>query len=89
MTVEELTLNLRSLFLTSLSLSPLSQMTGMERGRLLIDAARALRSHVESVARLDVTDNGKPIWEARADMETVIACLEYYGGLAPAWNGEI
>ena len=60
----------------------------MERGRLLTSAARVLRENLESVARMDVVDNGKPIWEARADMETVIGCLEYYGGLAPAWNGE-
>ena len=32
-------------------------------------------------------DNGKPIWEARADLESVISSLEYYGGLAPAIVG--
>ena len=30
---------------------------------------------------MDVVDNGKPIWEARMDLETVIASLEYYGGM--------
>ena len=47
-----------------------------------------LRENLEEIARLDVVDNGKPIWEARADMETVISSLEYYGGLAPAFNGK-
>lgn len=62
-------------------------MSGMERGRLLTRAAGILRENLEDIAKLDVHDNGKPIWEARADMETVIACLEYYGGLAPAIVG--
>jgi len=62
-------------------------MSGMERGRLLTRAAAIMRENLEDIARLDVNDNGKPIWEARADMETVIACLEYYGGLAPAIVG--
>ncbi len=43
---------------------------------------------MEPLAKMDVIDNGKPIWEARADMETVISCLEYYGGLAPAIAGQ-
>merc|ERR1719295_1123737 len=62
-------------------------LSGMERGRLLTRAAEIMRENLEDIARLDVQDNGKPIWEARADMETVIACLEYYGGLAPAIVG--
>ena len=64
-----------------------SRMSGMERGRLLTRAASIIRDNLEDIARLDVMDNGKPIWEARADLETVIASLEYYGGLAPAIVG--
>jgi len=63
-------------------------MSGMERGRLLTKAASILRTNLESLAVLDVQDNGKPIWEARADMETVISCLEYYGGVAPSIVGQ-
>merc|ERR1712025_786765 len=62
-------------------------LSGMERGRLLTKAAAIMRENLEDIARLDVNDNGKPIWEARVDMESVIACLEYYGGLAPAIVG--
>jgi len=64
-----------------------SSLSGMDRGRILTKAAGIMRDRLEEIARLDVSDNGKPIWEARADMETVIACLEYYGGLAPAIVG--
>jgi acyl-CoA reductase-like NAD-dependent aldehyde dehydrogenase len=50
-------------------------------------AAAKMRENLEEIARLDVVDNGKPIWEARADMETVIASLEYYGGVGrPKWG---
>ena len=65
------------------------QLSGMERGRLLIAAAQVLRLKTEEIAKLDVIDNGKPIWEARMDMDTVINALEYYGGLAPAYNGTV
>lgn len=34
-------------------------------------------------------DNGKPIWEARMDMETVIGAFEYFGGIAPTIVGNI
>merc|ERR1719295_730076 len=63
-------------------------LSGMERGRLLTRAAGIMRENLEDIARLDVNDNGKPIWEARADMETVIASLDYYGGLAPSIVGQ-
>ncbi len=63
-------------------------MSGAERGKFLLDAARLMRERTEELARLDVEDNGKPIWEARVDMDTVIASLEYYGGLAPAILGQ-
>ena len=42
---------------------------GLERGRMLTRAAGLMRERLEEIARLDVQDNGKPIWEARADME--------------------
>lgn len=60
----------------------------MERGRYLTKAASIMRENLESIAQMDVIDNGKPIWEARMDMESVISCLEYYGGVAPAFTGQ-
>ena len=41
----------------------------MERGRILTRAGGIMRQRLEEIAQLDVQDNGKPIWEARADME--------------------
>ena len=40
-----------------------------------------VQENLEELAKMDVVDNGKPIWEARMDLETVIASLEYYGGM--------
>ncbi|TRY77981.1 hypothetical protein TCAL_13805 [Tigriopus californicus] len=65
-----------------------SRLSGTERGRFLSAAALKMREHLEDIARLDVIDNGKPIWEARLDMETVIGSLEYYGALAASFNGQ-
>ncbi|CAB4062878.1 TTC30 [Lepeophtheirus salmonis] len=45
------------------------------------DAFRRWKS-TEEVAIMDVLDNGKPIWEARMDMDSVIGALEYYGAYA-------
>ncbi len=36
-----------------------------ERGALLLRAAAIMRERKEDLARMDVVDNGKPIWEAR------------------------
>ena len=49
---------------------------GMERGRILTRAAGIMRDRLEEIARLDVQDNGKPIWEARADMEVIQSSLQ-------------
>ena len=35
---------------------------------------------------MDVVDNGKPIWEARMDLESVIDSLQYYGGMGKEYN---
>ena len=39
---------------------------------MLTRAAGLMRDRLEEIARLDVQDNGKPIWEARADMEVSV-----------------
>lgn len=47
-----------------------------------------MRENLEELAQNEVLDNGKPIWEARMDMETVIGSLEFYAGLAPTLYGQ-
>ncbi len=64
-----------------------SSTPAAERGAMLREAARLIRARTEELARMDVVDNGKPVWEARVDLDTVTASLDYYGGLAPAILG--
>jgi len=65
-----------------------SALTGMERGRTLTAAAAKVQENLEELAKMDVVDNGKPIWEARMDLETVIDSLTYYGGMASSIVGQ-
>ena len=48
-------------------LSWTKQMSGMERGRIMIRAACLIRDNLEEFARAETLDNGKPIWESRLD----------------------
>lgn len=41
----------------------------------------------ESIAKLEVINNGKPITEALVDIDVAWQCLEYYAGLAGALAG--
>ena len=64
------------------------ELSGSERGRILLKTADLVRQNVEELARNEVLDNGKPIWEARMDMDTVIGSLEFFGGVAPSIYGQ-
>ncbi|XP_071820200.1 4-trimethylaminobutyraldehyde dehydrogenase-like [Apostichopus japonicus] len=65
-----------------------SQLSGLDRGRLLQKAALKLRERQEEFARMESVDQGKPLWESRFDIETVIDGLEYFAGLAPSITGD-
>ena len=41
------------------------QLSGLDRGRILTNAARIIRENLEELSQNEVLDNGKPIWEAR------------------------
>ena len=64
-------------------------LSGAERGRVLLRAARLLRERNEELAELETRNTGKPIQETRAvDVVSGAECLEYYGGLAATLAGE-
>ncbi|CAI9741913.1 4-trimethylaminobutyraldehyde dehydrogenase-like [Octopus vulgaris] len=65
-----------------------SQLSGFERGKILRKAAQLLKERREEFSQIEVLDSGKPIWEARADVDGCIDCLEYFGGLAANLAGE-
>ncbi len=64
-------------------------LTGAERGRVLMRAARLLRERNDELADLETRNTGKPIQETRAvDVLSGAECLEYYAGLAGGIAGE-
>src|SRR5689334_5678244 len=60
-----------------------------DRGRILLRAAEIVRREHERLARLETSDSGKPLSEARDDIAEVAFLFEYYGGWATKIYGEI
>lgn len=65
-----------------------SKMSGMERGRIMIEAAHIIESRREEIAQMEVVNNGKSITEARTDVDSARLCIEYYAGLASTLSGQ-
>ena len=64
-------------------------LTGAERGRILMRAARLLRERNDELAELETRNTGKPIQETRAvDVLSGAECVEYFAGLAGSIAGE-
>jgi len=61
----------------------------VDRGRILLKVAEAVRARAGELAALETRNTGKPIVEAEFDMSDVAACFEYYGGLATKIHGEV
>jgi acyl-CoA reductase-like NAD-dependent aldehyde dehydrogenase len=59
------------------------------RGRVLARAARLLRDRIEAYAAVEARNAGKPIGDARSEVEAACACLEYYAGAANKFFGEV
>ncbi|HEY8094228.1 MAG TPA: aldehyde dehydrogenase family protein [Acidimicrobiales bacterium] len=60
-----------------------------DRGRLLLRMAELVRGRREELAELEVRDCGKPLVDARADIDEVAFMFEYYGGWATKIIGDI
>ena len=58
-----------------------------ERQELLHEMADCIEAFDEEFAKLESLDNGKPIAEARQDIELVVDHLRYFGGIARAHEG--
>ena len=61
------------------------QQTMAERCRLMRQAARVLRERAEELARMMTLEMGKPITEARAEVEKCVLGCEYYAAEGPAF----
>ena len=43
---------------------------------------------MEEFTQVETLDTGKPIWEARFDIQSCADSVEYYGGLAASISGK-
>jgi len=68
---------------------PWRKMSPVQRGKLLLRLAQAVRDNSEELARLETLNCGKPIRESRMDMSDAADCFEFYGGLADKITGDI
>lgn len=64
------------------------KIAGFDRGNILKKAANIIRERTEELARTEVLDTGKPIYEARMDIAGCADTIDYYGGLAASISGE-
>jgi aldehyde dehydrogenase (NAD+) len=53
-----------------------------ERGRLLTAVGAAIRARLDEWAEMETLDNGKPLSQARGDIEMTARYFEYYAGMA-------
>ncbi|MFI5178064.1 MAG: aldehyde dehydrogenase family protein [Vicinamibacterales bacterium] len=53
-----------------------------ERGRIMQRIAQALRDRVEELATLESRDNGKPLRQARTDVQVAARYFEFFAGIA-------
>lgn len=59
-----------------------------ERGQLLAELAQFIRQNAEHLAELESLDVGKPIQQARGDVEAAARYFEFYGGAADKMMGD-
>jgi len=57
-------------------------MAPAERGRIMLRIAQALRDRTEELAMLESQDNGKPLRQARTDVQVAARYFEFFGGVA-------
>ncbi|NUB93499.1 aldehyde dehydrogenase [Haloterrigena sp. SYSU A121-1] len=58
-----------------------SETTPAERSRRMFDWIDVLRDHVDELAFLECVDTGKPMSQARGEVEGAIGTLEYYASI--------
>ena len=59
-----------------------------ERSRILYRIAQYLRRDANKLARIESIDSGKPLREAKGDVETSARYFEYYAGVADKLQGD-
>ncbi|MFC3059465.1 aldehyde dehydrogenase family protein [Paenirhodobacter populi] len=63
-------------------------LSGADRAGVLLRAAAILRERRDEIAYWEVLENGKPIAQARGEIEHCIACFEMAAGVARTLHGD-
>lgn len=65
----------------------LPAMRPVERGRLVQAMGRYLLDHIDEIAEVLTREQGKPLWEARGEVNGAARYFEYYGNQAETLEG--
>ncbi|MDX8355615.1 aldehyde dehydrogenase family protein [Cognatiyoonia sp. IB215182] len=65
----------------------LSDLRPVERGRMVRAMGRYLLDHIDEIAPVLTLEQGKPLWEARIEVEGAARYFEYYGNQAETVEG--
>lgn len=66
---------------------PWTRMKPAERARLLWKVSELVRRDAEELAKMESRDNGKPLRQARTDVEVAARYFEFYAGVADKLMG--
>jgi len=66
-----------------------SEAPAVERGALLLRVAHLLERDREDLARAESLDTGKRMVESRYDVDDVVRCFRYFGGIAGSEAGRV
>jgi len=64
------------------------RLTATERGRLMMRLAERILDHAQELTDLEANDTGKPMSQARADVQALARYFEYYGAAADKVHGD-
>ncbi|MGG1662054.1 aldehyde dehydrogenase family protein [Brevibacillus sp. NRS-1366] len=73
---------------TAFGNGPWPRMSGAERGRILHRLAQLVRENLERLALIEAQEVGKPIKEARGEMEMCISLIEYAASMSQQIYGQ-
>jgi aldehyde dehydrogenase (NAD+) len=65
----------------------LADLRPVERGRMVQAMGRYLLDHIDEIALVLTLEQGKPLWEARIEIEGAARYFEYYGNQAETVEG--
>src|ERR1700730_9243336 len=60
----------------------------MDRAKVMLEMARAIRTHVKLLAEIESRENGTPASQTPAGLETAARYFEFYAGLVNINHGE-